>query len=424
MANGVAAAATAQRSAAQSTPVKPTAAPQHGDSKPAAMKVLLLAPLVAPIVDRAVELTGDQIGGAQTYLADLAGHLAQRGHRVTLLAAPGSAVGGVETVELPIGHLGLRAASFDPPTERTDLGAQTEAFALARAWLDAHPDRFDLVHAHAFDAPAFTALRGLAGPVVHTLHLPPVDPGVVAAARSVADEATLTTNSETNAAAWRRAGVPVREIVPNGLDVAAIPFGEAGRGYLLFAGRLTSEKGPDLAIAAAAAVGRPLVLVGGVYDRDFYERAVRTRVRQLPSWRPGDPLAEGATYVGARSRADVFALMAGADALLMPVRWDEPLGLVAMEAPAAGCPVVAFARGGLAEVVVDGVTGWLAPPDDLDAFVAALGRLGELDRRRCRADIASRYGADAMVRGHEELYRRAAATGRTEPRGRGAGSGG
>ena len=373
------------------------------------MRVLLLAPLVAPIVDRAVGLTGDQIGGTQTYLAELAGHLAGRGHAVTLLAAPGSAVAGVETVELPIGHLGLTPASFDPPSERTDLAEQTEAFALARTWLDAHPDHFDLVHAHAFDAPAFTCLRGLARPVVHTLHLPPVDPGVVAAARAVAGEATLTTNSETNAAAWRQAGVPVREVVPIGIDVGGIPFGEAGRGYLLFAGRLTHEKGPDLAIAAAAAAGRPLMLVGGVYDERFYEGAVRPRVRQAPDWRPGDALGPGATYVGARPRAEVFELMAGADALLMPVRWNEPLGLVAIEAPAAGCPVVAFARGGLGEVVVEGVTGWLAPPGDLDAFVAALGRVGEIDRARCRADVAERYGAPAMVRGHEALYRRVVA---------------
>jgi glycosyltransferase involved in cell wall biosynthesis len=370
------------------------------------MKVLLLAPLVAPIVGRAVGLTGDQIGGTQTFLAELAGHLGRRGHRVTLLAAPGSGVDGVETVELPIGHLGLQPASFDPPTTRSDLIEQTEAFSFARAWLDAHAGSFDVVHAHAFDAPAFTCLRGLGRPVIHTLHLPPVDAGVVAAARAVANEATLTTNSETNAAAWRQAGVPVREIVPIGLDVDAIPFGEAGLGYLLFAGRITHEKGPDLAISAAATVGRPLVLAGGVYDREFYEHEVRPRVREIPDWRPGDALAPGATYVGARPRADVFALMAGADALLMPVRWDEPLGLVAIEAPAAGCPVVAFARGGLSEAVVDGMTGWLVPRDDMDAFVAALGRVGELERRRCRAVVAERRGAEAMARGHEELYGR------------------
>jgi NAD(P)-dependent dehydrogenase (short-subunit alcohol dehydrogenase family) len=94
----------------------------HGASTRGAMTILLLAPLVAPIVDRGIVLTGDQIGGAQTYLAELAGRLARCGHHVTLPAAPGSRITGVETVELPIGHLGLRPASFDPPTERTDLG--------------------------------------------------------------------------------------------------------------------------------------------------------------------------------------------------------------------------------------------------------------------------------------------------------------
>jgi glycosyltransferase involved in cell wall biosynthesis len=370
------------------------------------MRPVLLAPLVAPIVDREVGLTGDQIGGTQTYLADLAARLAGRGHAVTLLGAPGSRVGGVEVVELPIGHLRLVPASFEGERGRSDVDAQAEAFAIARRWIDRQLGRIDLVHAHAFDAPAFAALRGLGAPVVHTLHLPPVDAGVVAAARAVSDEAVLTTNSAANAVAWRAAGVTVREVVPYGLDVDAIPFGARGGGYLLFAGRLTPEKGPDLAIAAAAAAGRPLVLAGGVYDPRFYEREVRPRLRERPSWRPGDPADPGATYVGPRPRAAVFELMAAADGLLMPVRWDEPLGLVAIEAPAAGCPVVAFARGGLTEVVAEGESGWLVPPDDLAAFVAAVGRLGELDRARCRASVERRYGLDRMISGYEGLYRR------------------
>ncbi|HEY3111224.1 MAG TPA: glycosyltransferase [Chloroflexota bacterium] len=369
---------------------------------------MLLAPLVAPIVDRTVGLTGDQIGGTQTYLADLADRLAGRQHAVTLLAAPGSRVASVETVELPIGHLGLVPATFDRPSPRADLAAQAEAFAIARDWLRANATRIDVVHAHAFDAPAFTSLRRLVRPVVHTLHLPPLDAGVVAAAAAVAGEATLTTNSAANAAAWRAAGVPIREVVPYGLDVEALPFGAGGR-YLLFAGRLTPEKGADLAIDVAAALGRPLLLVGGVYDRGFYERAVRPRVRERPGWAPGDRVEPGATYVGPRARAGVFELMAGAEGLLMPVRWDEPLGLVGIEAPAVGCPVVAFARGGLAEVVVDGETGWRVRPGDIDAFLAATRRLPEIDRHRARASVARRYGVEAMVEGYVRVYQRAMA---------------
>jgi glycosyltransferase involved in cell wall biosynthesis len=104
--------------------------------------------------------------------------------------------------------------------------------------------------------------------------------------------------------------------------------------------------------------------------------------------------------------------MAGAEGLLMPVRWDEPLGLVGIEAPAVGCPVVAFVRGGLAEVVVDAETGWRVRPDDVDAFVAAARRLPEIDRHRARASIARRYGVEAMVDGYVGVYQRAMA-GRT-----------
>src|SRR5438093_13366595 len=109
------------------TPRRPaaSAARDRGSIRAAASRVRigLLAPLVAPIVDRTVGLTGDQIGGTQTYLADLADRLAGRQHAVTLLAAPGSRVASVETVELPIGHLDLVPATFDRPSPRADLAA-------------------------------------------------------------------------------------------------------------------------------------------------------------------------------------------------------------------------------------------------------------------------------------------------------------
>lgn len=353
------------------------------------------------------------IGGAQVFVVELARGLLERGHTVTLLAANGSVVQGVETPRLGIDASRLTPARFEENAERTDLVEQTEAFGRVRAWLDEAGDQIDVVHGHAFDAPSFTQLTGARQPVCHTLHLPPLDPGVIAAARDAAlarvRPARLVTVSEANAAGWRTAGVPVLDVVPNGIDLEAVPFGEVvlgvrAGGYLLFAGRIAPEKGPDRAILAARELGLPLVLAGGVYDATFAEREVLSQAQMMPDWQPGQPLGLGATFVGPQPRADLFRLMAGAAALLLPVRWAEPFGLVAIEAQAAGCPVVAYDRGGLPEVILDGQTGFVVPPDDVAGFVVATQRALTLDRRACRGWVAERFSLATMAASYERVY--------------------
>ena len=348
------------------------------------MRVAIVAPLVAPIDD-----DGGQLGGAQVIVADLARGLAQRGHDVTLLAATGSRVEGARAIDLDIDADSLEPATFAPGAFRVDDRAQASAFAKVRGWLDAHRRRIDVVHAHAFDAPAFESLRGLARPVVHTLHLPPLDERVVVAARD--SEATLVTVSVANAAAWRAVGAPVRSVVPNGVDVDRVPFGDGAGGHVLCAGRISREKGTDAAIRVARAAGRTILLVGGVYDQDYFVDAVRPL------------LGEDARHLGRRPRAEVYGLMADAAALVMPVHWDEPFGLVAVEAQAAGTPIVAYRRGALPEVVVSEETGFLVAPEDENALAAALGQITRIERSECRRQ-AARFSISAMLDGYEEVY--------------------
>lgn len=348
--------------------------------------MLLIAPLVA-----AIDESRGQLGGAQALVADLARGLARRGQGVRLIAPRGSRVPGVELVRLDIDESALRPASFVAGVRRVDDAAQARAFAAARAWIDAHRDEIDLAHAHAFDAPAFRALRGAPVPVVHTLHLPPIDAAVVRAAAEAATDGLLATVSEANARAWRAAGVRIDTVVPNGVAIEEIPFGGGKGGYVLYAGRLSPEKGPDAAIRAARAAGREIILVGAVYDQAHFQLAVRPL------------LGPRARHLGRRPRSHVHRLMADAAALLMPVRWDEPFGLVATEAQAAGTPVVAYRRGALAEVVLDGRTGFLVAPEDEAGLAAALGRVDEIDRAACRAN-ATRYSVTAMLERYEAIY--------------------
>ncbi|MGE3268603.1 MAG: glycosyltransferase [Chloroflexota bacterium] len=373
------------------------------------MRIALVAPLVTTISDRETP-----IGGAQAFVVDLAHGLLARGHDVTLLAADGSHIDGVETPRLGIDAGLLTPARFDQHTVqrvRSDLEEQDQAFGLVRRWLDASGDRVDIVHAHAYDAPVFSRLMGATQLVCHTLHLPPLDPAVTAAARLAATHPThaarLVTVSQANATAWQAATVPRPAVVPNGIDTDAVPFSPAHDGYLLFAGRLAPEKGPDHAIRAAREIGLPLVLAGGIYDPSFAEREVLAHAETLLEWQPGEPLTHAATYIGARPRHELFQVMAGAAALLMPVRWPEPFGLVAIEAQASGCPVVGYNLGGLGEVIADGRSGRLVPADDDLAFSQAVRQALTLDRHACRAWAVERFSLAAMATAYEHIYRAA-----------------
>jgi glycosyltransferase involved in cell wall biosynthesis len=188
-------------------------------------------------------------------------------------------------------------------------------------------------------------------------------------------------------------------VIYNGIPVERIPYADrpASEGYLLYAGRISPEKGVHDALEIAQAASKHLVLAGGIYDQEYY-------AERIEPWRRTHP--ESSTYLGVLTREQLWQLMAGAEGLLVPSYWDEPFGLVAVEAEATGTPVIGYARGGLVEVVADGTTGWLVAPDDKAAAVDAVARLGALDRAMCRAWVQEHFGLDAMLDAYVAFYGR------------------
>jgi UDP-glucose:tetrahydrobiopterin glucosyltransferase len=376
------------------------------------MRIALVAPLVSPIAP-------PYLGGAQALLADLARGLARRGHEVTLYAAEGSQVPDVRVETLGIDSSELRPARFhresakpvgepseDPipdmlrPDERKLLPSYAFLHVF-RALVNQAGD-YDLVHAHAFDWPAYAYSSMLPLPVIHTLHLPAVDSniarllGVLAPPNGAPARVRLTTVSRACAEGWA-AYCRIERYIYNGVDVDAIPFHAtpAPEPALLFAGRISPEKGVEDALEIAERANLPLLLAGGVYDTRYYEHAIAPRLERM---------GDHARYLGSVARGELHRLMGEALAVLAPAHWEEPFGLVACEAQAAGTPVVAYRRGGLAEVVSDGETGYVVAPDDIAAAVAAVGQVAALDRRACRDRVERLFRLDIMLDAYEAFY--------------------
>jgi glycosyltransferase involved in cell wall biosynthesis len=164
----------------------------------------------------------------------------------------------------------------------------------------------------------------------------------------------------------------------------------------VFAGRLSPEKGAAEAIDIARAAGMPIHLYGDAYDEGYSKERIDPR-RGLP----------GVSVHAAVPRPSLWQAMAQAAVVVCPARWDEPFGLAAAEAQACGAPVVAFSRGGLREVIVDRVTGFLVPPDDIPAAAEAVSRATEISRRACRDHAESHLDLGLSLDAHERLYRRA-----------------
>jgi len=164
--------------------------------------------------------------------------------------------------------------------------------------------------------------------------------------------------------------------------------------YLAFLGRITPEKGPDVAIRIAEAVGLPLRIAAKVprAENRYFTEQVK-------------PLIDGGDveFIGEVDDAGKEKLLGNAMALLFPIDWPEPFGLVLIEAMACGTPVIAFRRGSVPEIVEDGVTGFIV--DNEAAAISAVGRIGELDRRRVRAEFDRRFSAERMAKDYVRHYR-------------------
>lgn len=339
---------------------------------------------IAVIASPVTPLRPAQLGGAQAVLTDIASGLTRRGHDVRLFCSEGSDLPGVKLVMVARPADAAQALVMPggpPPPPAPGVAAAFEA--IFEAVKSFGPE---VISQHAFDAPAFELARGL--PVLHTLHLPPLVPSVTAAVAGIPPR-QLATVSESCRRAWEMAGVNVGQVLRNG--VADIDVGNPRvEMAALVAGRVSPEKGVEHALKAARLAGLPVRVAGALYDPSY---AV--------------DLSE-AEVLGPVSREALRQLMARTAVTICAVRWDEPFGMVAAEAQMAGCPVAAYRRGAMSEVVEEGVGGVLSEPDDIGALADSIRECLTLDRQAVRVGARLRLGLEHALDRYEAALSEAA----------------
>ncbi|WP_245900507.1 glycosyltransferase family 4 protein [Prauserella shujinwangii] len=327
-------------------------------------------------------------GGVEAVVADLADALVARGHSVTLIGAgrPGT------------------AARFLPVWDRTVPERLGEPYpevmhaVRARRALERliGTDGVDVVHDHTFAGPLNAPVFAAAGvPTVVTVH-GPVDADLESYYRELGTDVHLVAISDRQRAL--APGLNWTQTVHNALRLADWPFQERKDDYALFLGRFHPDKAPHLALDAAHAAGVPLVLAGKCaepIEKEYFEREVRPR------------LTASDHLFGVADAKAKRELLASARCLLFPIQWEEPFGMVMIEAMACGTPVVALRAGAVPEVVADGVTGLVR--DDPAELPAALHEVRALDPRACRDHVAAHFDVDGLGAGYETAYRRALA---------------
>jgi glycosyltransferase involved in cell wall biosynthesis len=317
-------------------------------------------------------------GGTELVVAELAQGLTDLGHRVTVYATGDSEVAGE-----------LRHC-FDGPAWPPD--ERTERRHARFAWKDiaSDPEPYDVVHMH--QAQALRGYGSVPYPKALTVHHCRVDELV----RQYCDHPDVAYVAISRRQAELSPEISFARVVHHGLDPARYELGDGDGGYVAFLGRFAREKAPHLAIDAARAAGIPVRLGGAPHEapgyREYFECEMRPRLAQ-----PG-----GVEWLGELGHWQKARLLAGARALLFPLDWEEPFGLVMIEAMLVGTPVIAFARGSAPEVVEDGLTGWVVR--DAHEMAACIGRLHRIDRARCRARAVERWSTKRMAKEYCALY--------------------
>ena len=333
------------------------------------MRIALIAPPFIPVPPAAY-------GGTELFIAHLAEALIARAHDVTVFATGDSTVGSRVRATYP--HKAW-------PLPQGESGQLRNLDHQAWAMHEAQADPYDVVHVN--DALAVPFSRFLSKPIVHTLHHPHEDALSSLYARYPAVHYVAISDAQRSLES-----MPRLTTIHHGLRLEDYRMVERKQPYLAFLGRMAPVKGPHLAIEVARRAGIPLKLAGEIQPlfQSYWDSMVAPHID-----------GRMVEFVGEATREIKNELLGNALALLFPIQWNEPFGLVMIEAMACGTPVLALPGGAVPEVVADGVTGWIC------GSVAEMAQRAahlQIDAASCRQHVADHFSVERMAGNYEALY--------------------
>lgn len=334
------------------------------------LRIGLIAPPWVPVPPTAY-------GGTELVVDTLARALTAAGHDVVLVATADSTC--------PVRRLWVFETAPRP------MNTVAEELRHVQGAYDAIAGEVDLIHDHTALGPVWAVAAGVTTPIVATAHGPITDlnRGVYAMTGRTVHLTAISRRQQELAG-----DLPFHHVIHHGLDASRFEPGPGDGGYLMFVGRMSREKGVREAVQIARGAGLPLIVASKMREDaeiEYFEERVR-------------PVADASvTFLGELSPAERDSYLRRAVALVNPIDWEEPFGLVMTEALALGTPAIVTPRGAAPEIITDGLTGFVI--DDVEQGVTAVGRIGEIDRRECRMAIEGYFSAERMAAQYVELYR-------------------
>ncbi|MFN4212706.1 MAG: glycosyltransferase family 4 protein [Microgenomates group bacterium] len=357
------------------------------------MKILIVSLLKRAVNEKA-------LSSRPRIIFELVSGLVKKGHKVTLLGTADSQIKGAITIPI------IQKSFVDlPPFENPFLTETSFLVRLAKK-LEEIGNNFDIIHNHTY--PEFINLLvadKISTPIVTTIHdqvTPELDEVF-----SFFDKTYLISISNAQKNLFKK--TKIYKVIYNGIDTNIYSFCDKKEDYLLWLGRLAKAKKKDgsfmdpkgvrWAIKLAQETNSRLLLGGNVEDINFYNRDVKPHLSDKIKW------IGGVNSELTLTKPEVAALMQKAKAFLMTVNWDEPFGLVMAEAMSCGTPVIGFDRGSVKELVIDGKTGFVVPPEKgIEGLKQALTKINSIKPQDCRHHVVKNFSSETMVDNYEKTY--------------------
>ena len=322
--------------------------------------------------------------------------LVKKGHKVDFFGPEGTKVNvtkiisaGLKALNQPEGNAITKGPNVGN-AEVNKIFNLWDQYLIAKMFAEAEKGNYDLLHIHPADRALPLALSHFKIPVFYTLH----DPIYPWKAEVFSMFASSNQHYVSISDAQRKPAPNLNyaATIYNGIDLDAFPFSESHDDYLLFIGRLQPEKGLAEAVQIARMTGEKLLIVGPPVTGEYWDKKVTPYL--------GDKIQ----YLGFMPREKLFKYYQRAKATLVPIQWEEPFGLILTESMACGTPVIAFEKGSVPEIVIDGKTGFIIKDNNLEAMAGAVKKIGEINRTDCRKHVEQNFSIQKMVDGYEKVF--------------------